>query len=53
MEPEQFELKEEERYLGLRLSTVTGRNFVGQIVQEDDRSVYASIFAKHEYLLAL
>ena len=52
MKPEQFEIEEEERFLELRLSTVTSRNFTGQIVQEGGDLVYASIFARQQYLLA-
>ncbi len=47
---EQFELKEEERFLSLRLQTVTGKNFAGQFVEEEGRLVYASLFAKPRYL---
>ena len=47
---EQFELDEEERFLSLRLHTVTGKNFAGQIVEEEGRLVYASLFAKPGYL---
>jgi hypothetical protein len=47
---EQFEIEEEERFLSLRLHTVTGKNFAGQFVEEEDRLVYASLFAKPEYL---
>ncbi|MEU5883083.1 DUF6569 family protein [Spirillospora sp. NPDC047279] len=39
-------LQEEERYLGLRLSTVTGGEVAGQIVTDGDRPVYASLFAR-------
>ncbi|KAB2349214.1 hypothetical protein F8566_15665 [Actinomadura rudentiformis] len=39
-------LREEERYLGLRLSTVTGAELAGQIVTDGDRPVYASLFAR-------
>ncbi|GAA4135665.1 ARPP-1 family domain-containing protein [Actinomadura keratinilytica] len=39
------ELTEEERYLGLRLSTVTGDHLSGQVVTDGDRAVYASLFA--------
>jgi len=48
--PEQFELKEEERFINLRLQTVTAKNFAGQFVEEEGRLVYASIFAQPEYL---
>ncbi|MEV3926164.1 ARPP-1 family domain-containing protein [Actinomadura coerulea] len=40
------ELREEERYLDLRLSTVTGPRLAGQIVTDGDRTVYASLFAR-------
>ncbi|TDC74333.1 DUF6569 family protein [Actinomadura sp. 7K507] len=40
------ELHEEERYLGLRLSTVTAPHLAGQIVTDGDRTVYASLFAR-------
>ncbi|GAA3533882.1 hypothetical protein GCM10022419_011500 [Nonomuraea rosea] len=36
---------EEERYLDLRLSTVTGGGLAGQVVTEHGRPVYASVFA--------
>ncbi|GAB4587962.1 ARPP-1 family domain-containing protein [Nocardia sp. IFM 10818] len=36
---------EEERYLDLRLHTVTGDGLTGQLVGEHDRLVYASLFA--------
>ncbi|MFC5823918.1 ARPP-1 family domain-containing protein [Nonomuraea insulae] len=38
-------LVEEERYLDLRLSTLTGDGLAGQVVTEHGRPVYASIFA--------
>jgi len=38
------ELVEEERYLNLRLSTVSGEAVGGQIVSDGDRLVYASLF---------
>ncbi|MGI5201495.1 ARPP-1 family domain-containing protein [Spirillospora sp. CA-108201] len=40
------ELHEEERYLDLRLSTVTAPHLAGQIVTDGDRTVYASLFAR-------
>ncbi|WP_149258487.1 ARPP-1 family domain-containing protein [Actinomadura sp. K4S16] len=40
------ELREEERHLDLRLSTVTGPQLAGQIVTDGDRTVYASLFAR-------
>ncbi|GAA2593733.1 DUF6569 family protein [Actinomadura fulvescens] len=39
-------LQEEERYLGLRLSTVTGAALAGQVVTDGGRPVYASLFAR-------
>jgi hypothetical protein len=42
-------VREEERYLGLRLSTVTGDHLAGQVVTDTtdhDRPVYASLFAR-------
>ncbi|GAA2301067.1 hypothetical protein GCM10010402_69860 [Actinomadura luteofluorescens] len=40
------ELREEERYLDVRLSTVTAPHLAGQIVTDGDRTVYASLFAR-------
>jgi hypothetical protein len=40
------ELVEEERYLGLRLSTVADGPFGGQLVTDDERLVYASLYAR-------
>ncbi len=48
--PERFKMEEEERFLDLSLSTVTGRNFAGQVVRDKERLVYASIFARRSYL---
>ncbi|MEV0380443.1 DUF6569 family protein [Nonomuraea sp. NPDC050643] len=39
-------LVEEERYLDLRLSTLTGDGLAGQVVTEHGRPVYASVFAR-------
>ncbi|MFC9974705.1 ARPP-1 family domain-containing protein [Spirillospora sp. NPDC127200] len=39
------QVQEEDRYLDLRLSTVTGPHLAGQIVTEGERAVYASLFA--------
>ena len=39
-----IDLQEEERYLNLRLSTVTGPHLAGQVVTDGDRAVYASLF---------
>ncbi|GAB2509960.1 ARPP-1 family domain-containing protein [Nocardia heshunensis] len=36
---------EQERYLDLRLHTLTGAQLAGQVVTEHDRPVYASLFA--------
>lgn len=47
---EQFGIKEEERFMSLRLQTVTGKNFAGQFVEEEGRLLYASLFAKPGYL---
>jgi hypothetical protein len=49
---EQFKLQEEERYVDLKLHTVAGLNFAGQVVEEDGKLLYASLFAKPEYLQA-
>ena len=40
------EMHEEDRYLGLRLSTVTAPHLAGQIVTDGDSTVYASLFAR-------
>jgi hypothetical protein len=40
------ELEEQERYLGLRLSTVHGDAVAGQVVLDGERLVYASMFAR-------
>lgn len=40
------ELTEEERFLGLRLSTVHGDGLGGQVVTDGGRLVYASVFAR-------
>ena len=48
--PERFKTEEEDRFLELQLSTVTGRNFAGQVVRDDERLVYASLFARRRYL---
>lgn len=47
---EQFEIKEEERFIKLKLQTVIGHNFAGQFVEESGRLVYGSLFAKPGYL---
>ncbi|MFE3192708.1 ARPP-1 family domain-containing protein [Nocardia sp. NPDC059240] len=38
---------EQERYLDLRLHTLTGAQLAGQVVTEHDRPIYASLFAVH------
>ena len=40
-----IDLQEEDRYLDLRLSILTGPHLAGQIVTDHDRTVYASLFA--------
>jgi len=40
------DVTEEERYLGLRLSTVVGSGVAGQIVSDGARPVYASLFVR-------
>ncbi|GAB4187844.1 MAG: hypothetical protein Fur006_27980 [Coleofasciculaceae cyanobacterium] len=47
---EEFGIEEEERFLSLRLQTVTGKHFAGQFVEEEGRLLYASLFAKSGYL---
>jgi hypothetical protein len=47
---DKFQITEEERFLNLRLKTVNGNNFAGQFVEEEGDLVYASLFAKVEYL---
>ncbi|MBD2741539.1 DUF6569 family protein [Coleofasciculus sp. FACHB-1120] len=42
---EKFQLKEEERFLSLRLHTCKEKNFAGQLVEESGQLVYASLFA--------
>ena len=44
------ERQEEENYLGLRLHTLLGRDFVGQVAEEDGRLIYASLTARGRYL---
>lgn len=51
--PERYDLREEERYLGLRLLTAVGQNLAGQVVQEDGRTVYASLAARAVVLRGL
>jgi hypothetical protein len=45
-----FQIKEEERFMSFRLQTVRGKNFAGQFVEEEGRLLYASLFAKPGYL---
>jgi hypothetical protein len=45
-----LDVQEEERYLDLRLSTVGNAAVAGQIVAEQERLVYASLFARPAYL---
>ncbi|GAA2170015.1 ARPP-1 family domain-containing protein [Actinomadura napierensis] len=40
------EIQEEERYLDLRLSTLTAPHLAGQVVTDGGRTVYASLFAR-------
>jgi hypothetical protein len=47
---EKFDRQEEENYLGLRLFTANGTNFVGQYVEEEGRLMYASVVARAKYL---
>ncbi|HEU4325068.1 MAG TPA: DUF6569 family protein [Roseiflexaceae bacterium] len=42
---EPLALQEEDRYLDMRLSTVSGPHLSGQVVTEHERVVYASLFA--------
>ena len=44
---------EEERYLDLRLSTLDGARFSGQMVEEDGRLVYLSLFLTDRALVAI
>ncbi|MEB3828238.1 ARPP-1 family domain-containing protein [Phormidium sp. CCY1219] len=50
--PETFKITEEERFLEFQLKTAEGNNFSGQFVEEKGELVYASLFAKPEYLAA-
>lgn len=49
---DKFTIKEEERLGKLRLYAMTGHNFAGQYVEEKEKLVYASVFAKSEDFLA-
>lgn len=44
--PQDFTMLEEERYLNMRLLGVEGKDFVGQVVEEDGTLLYASLFAR-------
>ena len=45
-----FKKKEEERFLSLHLITATNRFFTGQIARDQGKMVYASLFARQNYL---
>jgi hypothetical protein len=45
-QPERFDKREEERYLGLRLFTAISQKFAGQYVLDEGRLVYASLSAR-------
>lgn len=47
---QEFKVQEEERFCNLRLKTAIGNNFAGQFVEEAGQLVYASLFAKPDYL---
>lgn len=47
---ERLSRTEEERYLTLRLSTVEGKRFIGQIVEEKEQICYASLTARAQSL---
>lgn len=47
---QKFQFQEEERFLSLKLNTVTSADFAGQFVEEDGQLVYLSLFAKPNYL---
>ncbi|MEW6267262.1 MAG: DUF6569 family protein [Thermodesulfobacteriota bacterium] len=46
---EAFQKTEEERFLNLRLYTLSGGNFIGQCVEEDETLIYASVTATAAY----
>ncbi|MEM9923785.1 MAG: DUF6569 family protein [Cyanobacteria bacterium P01_D01_bin.50] len=50
--PENFEVTKEEKFLNLQLKTIHGHNFVGEFVEEEGKLVYASVFAKSDYVLS-
>ena len=47
---DRLERQEQESYLGLKLFTGTGKDFVGQYVEDEGRLVYASLTARTRYL---
>lgn len=47
---QKFKVKEEERFLSLRLFTGVSKHFAGQFVEKEGQLVYASLFAKPEYV---
>lgn len=49
---ERFKRTQEETYADLHLSTVTGKNFAGQLVERNHELIYASISARPQYALA-
>ncbi len=51
LQKEKLELKEEERWLDLVLSTATSKHFAGQVVREKDRLLYASVTARAKAFL--
>ena len=50
---EKFEVTKQEKFLNLRLKTIQGNNFAGEFVEEDGNLVYASVFAKSDYVLSV
>lgn len=46
---QKFEVREEERFLNMRLQTATSKDFAGQFVEEEGELVYASLFATPEF----
>jgi hypothetical protein len=50
---EEWDGEETERLRDLRLHTVEGRNFAGQFVEDGQGVVYASLFARPDYVAAL
>jgi hypothetical protein len=47
---EKLQLTKTEEFLNLQLQTLTNSYFTGQIVQEEQKLVYASVFARSDYL---